>query len=367
MIGGCNIDKVNHRLYIVRSADSEHTDKTTYKVRWHKKGKWLCNCASSDRKSPCEHIHAVNYLLKLPEIMMLNNRALNGEWRCPTCGSDDLSTFGSRYNKDGSVRRFICKHCGHTCKDPSTRKDLTSKIAFVIITLDLFYKKLSYREIQDHLYQIYGMHKPVSTIRNWVLKFTKIIIGAVKKLPKQIQSTKWLGDEMVVRVHGKRMYLWNILDYRSRSQIVSILLKGRGEKEATQVIIEALKNNGGNKPKLMLTDGLGSYVGALKECDITHISNVGLADKKNNNRIERLHGSIRQFVKAKRGLKVNAAILLEGNSIYYNYIRPHMALGNRPPAVVNKKDAKWSGLLPSTRCKIVPQSMTATKRKIIQP
>src|SRR2546426_5497080 len=177
---GGSITKVNESLYLVNHEVGDSSGKEVYKVRWTKKCKWVCNCPQyTHHKQICPGIYAINFMLRLPELLMLNNGALSGEARCHNCGSYELAPYGSRYNKGGQIRRFMCKSCGRTCKDPTTHQNLSSNIAFAIISLDLFYKKLSYREIQNHLFQIYGVHKPVSTIRNWVLKFTKIIVRVI--------------------------------------------------------------------------------------------------------------------------------------------------------------------------------------------
>jgi hypothetical protein len=74
---------------------------------------------------------------------------------------------------------------------------------------------------------------------------------------------------------------------------------------------------------------------------IEHISNVGLAKQgDSNNRIERLQGTIKNWTKAKRGLKSQSETLLEGFHGYYNFIRPHMALSDKPPANMSK-DGRW--------------------------
>lgn len=51
----------------------------------------------------------------------------------------------------------------------------------------------------------------------------------------------------------------------------------------------------------------------------------------NNNRVERLHGTLKDRVKPTRGLKDKDRVstLLEGRVVYYNYLRPHESLGGR--------------------------------------
>jgi transposase InsO family protein len=50
--------------------------------------------------------------------------------------------------------------------------------------------------------------------------------------------------------------------------------------------------------------------------------------------VERLHGTIRQRSKVMRGLDdvETAQTMMDGLRIYYNFMRPHMALDGRTPA-----------------------------------
>jgi hypothetical protein len=59
-----------------------------------------------------------------------------------------------------------------------------------------------------------------------------------------------------------------------------------------------------------------------------------LAPEKRRARAERLHGTIRQRNKVMRGLDAeeSAQTMMDGLRIYYNFMRPHMALNGKTPA-----------------------------------
>lgn len=335
---GGQIKRINDDLFLVKSQSSNEC----YNVAW-KDSRWFCTCADfAERNQPCKHIHAVNFLLRLPQILLANTDAL--EKVCPYCGSNQFVLRGHRYNKGGSVQLYQCKICRRKFKEGLT-DHIGNNAALAIIALDLYFKKLSVREIKNHLYQIYGINKPVSTLHNWIMRFTRLIKEAVSNLAPEV-GDRWLADEMVIKVNGKKMYLWNIMDYETRYQIVSILMEGRGAREATIAIEEAIKK-ARKQPRELVTDGLTSYPKAMQSIGgtIKHVSNVGLVDHKNNNRIERLHGTIRSWERMKRGMKGNASELLEVLSIYYNNIRPHMALDGSPS---NNGNRRWTSLIKNT-------------------
>ena len=56
-----------------------------------------------------------------------------------------------------------------------------------------------------------------------------------------------------------------------------------------------------------------------------------IRDKSNNDMVERLHGTIRQRNKVMRGLddEATAQTMMDGSQVYYNFLRPRMALNGK--------------------------------------
>jgi len=68
--------------------------------------------------------------------------------------------------------------------------------------------------------------------------------------------------------------------------------------------------------------------------------------------VERLHGTIRQRNKVMRGLDEDstAQTMMDGIRIYYNFIRPHMALNGKIPAektniITESESDRWLALI----------------------
>jgi transposase-like protein len=109
---------------------------------------------------------------------------------------------------------------------------------------------------------------------------------------------------------------------------------------------------------LLITDGLQSYHKAFNResynhhQESEHVVADGLTARSNNNKVERLHNTVRERVKTMRGLHSDksAAVFNEGFKVYYNYIRPNQALGGKTPAEAAGVDLKlrenrWLGLV----------------------
>jgi putative transposase len=75
---------------------------------------------------------------------------------------------------------------------------------------------LSYRDVEDLLAER-GLDISYETVRRWVLKFAPLIAHAAAAPPRP--SNRWHLDEMVVRIAGRRIYLWRAVDHEERSSL----------------------------------------------------------------------------------------------------------------------------------------------------
>jgi len=94
------------------------------------------------------------------------------------------------------------------------------------------------------------------------------------------------------------------------------------------------------KPEFLITDDLQSYHKAFNKefydhhQESEHVVAEGLTARSNNNKVERLHNTVRERVKVMRGLHSDksATVFNEGFKAYYNFVRPNQALGGKTPA-----------------------------------
>ena len=69
-------------------------------------------------------------------------------------------------------------------------------------------------------------------------------------------SARWHLDEMVVRIAGKRMYLWRAVDHEG--EVLDMLVQRRRDTQAAVRLMRKLLKKQGFAPKLLVTDKLGS-------------------------------------------------------------------------------------------------------------
>ena len=82
---------------------------------------------------------------------------------------------------------------------------------------------LSYRDVEELLAER-GLDISYETVRRWVLKFGPVIARRLRRCRPR-PSNRWHLDEMVVRIAGKRMYLWRAVDHEG--EVLDMLVQRR--------------------------------------------------------------------------------------------------------------------------------------------
>jgi transposase-like protein len=119
---------------------------------------------------------------------------------------------------------------------------------------------LSYRDVEELLAER-GLEVSYETVRRWVLKFGPGIARKLRRCRPR-PSDRWHLDEMVVRIAGKRMYLWRAVDHEG--EILDMLVQRRRDKRAALRLMRKLLKKKGYAPELLTTDKLGSYGSAFR-------------------------------------------------------------------------------------------------------
>jgi hypothetical protein len=79
-------------------------------------------------------------------------------------------------------------------------------------------------------------------VRRWVLKFGPLIARKLRQ-GRPRPSERWHLDEMVVRIAGKRMYLWRAVDHEG--EILDMLVQRRRDTQAAlRLMRKLLKKQG---------------------------------------------------------------------------------------------------------------------------
>lgn len=321
-----------------------------YDVTWTR-NRWTCSCPDYLEERHCKHAYAVQYFLQMRNIIA-NAEREGLESTCPYCRSAHLIRRGQRYSRTGPTQRYLCKDCKRRFTITSTKR--SKSIATVVTAaLDLYFRGLSLRETSEHLATYWNCRVAHTTILRWIGKYVRIISESLSD-KVALQGDRWDADETKVRLNRRHILFWSLLDDKHRFLIALRVSERQTSRDAILLFAEGLAKTG--YPTEIITDGARVYSTAISETmtenpGMIHVGGPGLTSGLTNNRVERLHKSIKGRLRQMGSFhsKRSAENFATGYALYHNYIKEHKALGGRTPAQaagLRASRESWRSLLP---------------------
>ena len=253
----------------------------------------------------------------------------------------------------GGKQHYECNTCGKKFMAEGQALGRQFTVQQIADAVDSYYSGMSYKQVAEGLEDTYDVPEPSKhSVHDWVKGYTRLALRymecevgpdgtpdtATGKRVKANTGDHWVADEIFLRVGGDQLYCWNVMDKDSRYVLAAHLSRHRGTNDAIKVFEKALANST-HPPKKVTTDGLGSYVDAMRAVfpkGTGHEVAEGIYELTNNNLSERLQGSFRQRTKTQRGLQTlrTGQDYLDGWVLDYNFFKKHHALKGRTPAEV---------------------------------
>ncbi len=101
---------------------------------------------------------------------------------------------------------------------------------------------LSLRDVEEMLAE-HGLDLTYETVRRWARKFGPLFARELRKR-RQRPTGRWHLDEMVVKVAGKRHWLWRAVD--DEGEVLDILVQSRRDtRAAVRLMRKLIKKQGG--------------------------------------------------------------------------------------------------------------------------
>ncbi len=267
---------------------------------------------------------------------------------CKYCQSDNVIKYG----KYKDIQLYYCKDCYSKFKDDDTLFHMKTPANQVSSALNMYYEGMSIKAIRRNLKQEYGNMPSTATIYEWIQKYTQYAMDSIKGYkPKQV-SDIWIADETVIEIDGQNVWLWDIIDDKTRFILATRISRSRTTQDA-QILIDRAIKMAGKEAKIVITDKLASYLDVRYGKDTEHRQGGIARVEDNTQKIERFHETLKQRTKTMRGLKniESAFDFISGWLVHYNYIRPHTALNDRTPAEVAGIDYPYKNWADITRHK----------------
>lgn len=269
---------------------------------------------------------------------------------CPACGK---ASFLHHDYGDYSNYRCGDKKCNHsffvckpTVKLPPSMSKLIGKedfkrirhpVQLIITALTQFYiGKSSFRNIALMLNMLYNIKLSHVTISDWCKKFAPLFNNiSLSLMPSMdFNSDEWHTDETVVKINGKKHYIWFIIDSETRFVLGFHLSPHRDSPQAFSLLnnVKSLGN-----PKAIVSDRYSAYKVPVKSLyNAEHIRVESFKDDISNNLIEAFNKQFKAWYKTKQGFNSfeSANNMIAMFVFFFNYIRPHSALNGLTPAQV---------------------------------
>ena len=269
---------------------------------------------------------------------------------CPRCGK---TTFLHHDYELYSNYRCCDKKCNHSMfvpkptaiSSPSISK-LFGKTDFkrmryplqtIIMALCMFYLgKNSFRNISLILRIVNGIKVSHTTISNWCKQFAPLFHNISLQLVPMLNfnSDEWHADETVIKIQGKKYYIWFIVDSETRFVLGFHLSPYRDSSQAF-TLLNSVKDMG--EVKSIVSDRYSAYKVPVKSVlGVNHIRVESFEDDISNNLIECFHKQFKAWYKTKQGFNSfdSANNLITMFVFFFNFVRPHSGLDNFTPAQV---------------------------------
>ena len=300
---------------------------------------------------------------------------------CPNCNSKFIIKWTKRNTQNrGLIQRHKCKNCNKTFVFDDGFYRMKNHPKKITCALDLYYKGVSLRKVQEHFQAFYPKNSTHVSVYNWIVKYATIVSKLIDNIPIKC-GNEMMSDEMEYHrrlYHQKGMkgieqnWFVDTFDLQTRFMIIGEYMKSRTNENLIKVM-KKTKFKTGEQVKIVTTDGLQGYPTVLRKTFSLQspyhassrtkskiIHNVVIASERGfNHPIERLHNTIRERTKVMRGFHgciKSAYAIMKGLEINYNFNRKHMALRNKTPAEIASPQLelgvnKWLDLIRLSKAK----------------
>src|SRR3989344_8471956 len=357
-----NPEMISEQEFLVPASNPEFRYKVSHI------DSWTCECPDFQKRCRenglyCKHIKAIQLFQKLKnkteveELLPETKETIN---ECPSCKSSNLIKRGLRNSKKGKIQRYSCKDCRKRFT-ASPIKYIQIDTKNICLVMDLYFKGLSLRDIQDNIFQFHNIKVSHESIRRYIRKFSKLMDNYVNN---QVKGKLQLGnqiqcDEQTVKIGKEKLWNWNAIDVKTKYLVANNLSKSRYFNDIKAIVTKVKEE--GVRPEEYRTDSLKGYHRAINEVFeldklrfpyTVHVRSKGFKDEINTNNIERYHNEWRDFDKRRRGFG-NMETAMDWNvgyRLYHNVIRKHQGLNGLTPLQkanieLNLGNNRWLDLL----------------------
>jgi len=261
---------------------------------------------------------------------------------CKICGSSCIVKFGHYHGK----QRYWCKQCHHKFKDDSAFFHGRTPAEVSGMALTMFYNGERVTDILHYIKQQYNLVCSQQTIYNWVNKYSDLAKDITAGYRINV-SNEWIIDETLLMIAGKKLYLIDIFDKKTRYLLTTCKTFNVNEKIISQLLDEATYR-AQKSPGLIYRYPVPPW--EEQEFTAKHVQAPnGLPPEDRSHKIDRWTVTYTERKRIRFFNYINSAVKFNLNyMIHYNYFLPNPYLNGRTPAEaagVRYKHKTWSDFI----------------------
>jgi len=257
---------------------------------------------------------------------------------CKFCESENFIKWNVRHNKNHDIQVYKCKDCAKFFSFNLGFENMKADPQVITSAIQLYFTGESLRNVAQFL-ELQGVKITHKTVWNWIKKYVTLMEKYLESITSDL-SEKWRTDELYLKIKGDRKYLYALMDDETRYWVAKQVSDHKYTQDVTPMFREGVKV-AGKKPTTLISDGAPNFHEAWKEeyraknflhKKTQHIRHIHMKNDRNNNKMERLNGELRDREKVMRSLKTDNSPIISGMQIHHNFIRSHMGLDGKTPS-----------------------------------
>lgn len=216
---------------------------------------------------------------------------------CPNCKSNKFVKHGIRHNKFGDIQRYSCNGCGKWFTFNVGFERMHATPQMITSAMQLYFSGESFRNSKQFL-ELQGVKISHVAVYKWIKKYVTLMQNYVDKIKPKVGDA-WRTDELYLKIKGNTKYLYAIMDDQTRYLIAQQVADSKYAADITPMFRKA-KLIAGKRPGVLISDGAPNFNEAFKQEFFTrrkprsrHIQHIRLQGDRNNNKMERMNGEVR--------------------------------------------------------------------------
>ncbi len=242
---------------------------------------------------------------------------------CKYCHSEHVIKYGTQRG----VQYYLCKNCGHKFASNDTLPNMRYNTKDIGCVLDMYYEGNSLNQILSCFIQQKGSYLSKATPYNWLTRFTAVAKEETVRYKPNLSSI-WALDIQTVRNNGKNVFLFDLIDSRTRFLILSSLSETYTSNEL-QTFTKKAFDYTEDIPRILY-----AHLKKQKNGVAIYTDNFPFKIIDNDFSIEQLHLNFNGRLRIINSLKSIATTnnFLDGWQIYYNFFLSNSILEGKTPA-----------------------------------